>query len=124
LQQGGITPVVIAAGGTTVPDAVWSAFGVTQVIEGGADLPGVAERYLHAAGLAWHEAAGLGADWPELALLRRCAFAAATASAHTEVRASVHHVTRAAGGQGAAREFCDVLLAAGGRYASLLENCG
>ena len=46
---------------------------------------------------------------------------AAPASAHVEVRAQVHHVTTAAGGHGAAREFCDLLLVAGGRYAQLLE---
>jgi 3-deoxy-D-manno-octulosonate 8-phosphate phosphatase (KDO 8-P phosphatase) len=30
-------------------------------------------------------------------------------------------VTGAIGGHGAAREFCDLLLVAGGRYAGLLE---
>jgi len=38
------------------------------------------------------------------------------------VRALVDHVTAAAGGHGAAREFCDLLLMAAGRYARLL--CG
>jgi 3-deoxy-D-manno-octulosonate 8-phosphate phosphatase (KDO 8-P phosphatase) len=36
------------------------------------------------------------------------------------VLAVVHHVTAAAGGSGAAREFCDLLLTAAGRYAGLL----
>ena len=39
-----------------------------------------------------------------------------------EVRAVVHHVTSAAAGQGAAREFCDLLLVAAGRYAGLLRS--
>jgi len=34
----------------------------------------------------------------------------------------VHHVTAAAGGHGAAREFCDLLLVAAGRYAGLLAE--
>jgi 3-deoxy-D-manno-octulosonate 8-phosphate phosphatase (KDO 8-P phosphatase) len=41
--------------------------------------------------------------------------------AHVEVRSVARHVTRAAAGAGAAREFCDLLLVASGRYASLLE---
>jgi hypothetical protein len=57
-----------------------------------------------------------------LPLLRRAAFACAPANAHAEVRAVVHHVTQAAGGYGAAREFCDLLLCAAGRYASLLDG--
>jgi 3-deoxy-D-manno-octulosonate 8-phosphate phosphatase (KDO 8-P phosphatase) len=36
--------------------------------------------------------------------------------------AVAHHVTAAAGGNGAAREFCDLLLVASGRYAGLLES--
>jgi 3-deoxy-D-manno-octulosonate 8-phosphate phosphatase (KDO 8-P phosphatase) len=54
--------------------------------------------------------------------MRRCAFACAPANAHAEVKAIAHHVTSAIGGHGAAREFCDVLLVASGRYAGLLEG--
>jgi 3-deoxy-D-manno-octulosonate 8-phosphate phosphatase (KDO 8-P phosphatase) len=39
-----------------------------------------------------------------------------------EVRSTARYVTRAAAGQGAAREFCDLLLVASGRYAQLLES--
>jgi 3-deoxy-D-manno-octulosonate 8-phosphate phosphatase (KDO 8-P phosphatase) len=55
-------------------------------------------------------------------VLVRCAFACAPANAHAEVKAAAHYVTRAIGGQGAAREFCDLLLVASGRYAGLLEG--
>ena len=34
----------------------------------------------------------------------------------------VHHVTAAGGGHGAARECCDLLLMAAGRYADLLHD--
>jgi 3-deoxy-D-manno-octulosonate 8-phosphate phosphatase (KDO 8-P phosphatase) len=42
--------------------------------------------------------------------------------AHAEVKAAARYVTQAAAGQGAAREFCDLLLVASGRYAQLLEG--
>jgi 3-deoxy-D-manno-octulosonate 8-phosphate phosphatase (KDO 8-P phosphatase) len=48
--------------------------------------------------------------------------ACAPAQAHLEVRAVAHHVTSASGGHGAAREFCDLLLVAAGRYAGLLNE--
>jgi len=73
-------------------------------------------------GLDWSRAAAMGDDWPDLPVLRRCALACAPANAHAEVKAAVNYVTAAAGGHGAAREFCDLLLAAGGRYAGLLEG--
>jgi 3-deoxy-D-manno-octulosonate 8-phosphate phosphatase (KDO 8-P phosphatase) len=66
----------------------------------------------------------MGDDWPDLPVLRRCAFAGAPPEAHAEVRAAAHHVTQARGGHGAAREFCDLLLVAGGRYTALLAGYG
>jgi 3-deoxy-D-manno-octulosonate 8-phosphate phosphatase (KDO 8-P phosphatase) len=38
------------------------------------------------------------------------------------VRAIARHVTAARGGEGAAREFCDLLLMAGGHYRRLLDR--
>ena len=64
----------------------------------------------------------MGDDWPDLAVMRRCAFACAPINAHREVLSIAHFVTTARGGDGAAREFCDLLLVASGRYCDLLEQ--
>ena len=64
----------------------------------------------------------MGDDWPDLPLLQRAAFACAPPGAHAEVLAVAHHVTARAAGYGAARECCDLLLVAAGRYASLLHG--
>ena len=64
----------------------------------------------------------MGDDWPDLPLFARAAFACAPANAHIEVRSRAHHVTQARGGEGAARECCDLLLTAAGRYADLLRG--
>ena len=55
-----------------------------------------------------------------LAVLLCAAFACAPPNAHAEVKAIARHVTSAHAGYGAAREFCDLLLIAAGRYAGLL----
>ena len=72
--------------------------------------------------LEWPELAVMGDDWPDLPLMTRAGFACAPANAHAEVRAVAHHVTAARGGDGAARECCDLLLMAAGCYASLLQG--
>jgi 3-deoxy-D-manno-octulosonate 8-phosphate phosphatase (KDO 8-P phosphatase) len=54
--------------------------------------------------------------------MKRCAFVSAPPDAHVEARALAHYVTQARGGAGAAREFCDLLLVASGKYADLLEE--
>jgi 3-deoxy-D-manno-octulosonate 8-phosphate phosphatase (KDO 8-P phosphatase) len=85
------------------------------------DKLAAAEAQLAALGVDWADTAAIGDDWPDLPLLLRAGFACASANAHAEVRAVVDHVTSRAGGHGAAREFCDLLLIASGRYAGLLQ---
>ena len=122
LQQAGITPAVVTGRDSAPLRARLAALGITHAHYGTEDKRPAAEKTLEALGLDWSRAAGIGDDWPDLPLLRRCAFAAAPANAHTEVKANVRYVTQAAGGHGAAREFCDLLLVASGRYAGLLEG--
>jgi len=124
LQRAGITPVVITGRDSAPLRARLQALGVTHVHYGTEDKRPAAEQTLAALGLDWSQAAAMGDDWPDLPVLKRCAFAVAPPHAHPEVRAIAHHVTRAAAGLGAAREYCDLLLVASGRYAQLLEEYG
>lgn len=121
LQRAGITPVVITGRDSAPLRARLAALGVTHVHYGTEDKAPAARKTLEALGLDWAQAAAIGDDWPDLPVLRRCAFAAAPANAHAEVKAAARYVTARAGGDGAAREFCDLLLVASGRYAQLLE---
>ena len=122
LQRAGIIPAVITGRDSAPLRARLAALGIQHVHYATEDKRPAAERTLAALGLEWSQASAIGDDWPDLPVLRRCAFAAAPANAHTEVKAIAHHVTTAAGGAGAAREFCDLLLVASGRYAGLLES--
>ena len=65
----------------------------------------------------------IGDDWPDLPLLRaRRASPARRRTRTSRCGRVAHHVTAARGGHGAAREFCDLLLMAAGRYAELLHG--
>lgn len=122
LQQGGITPVVITGRDSAPLRKRLAALGVDRVFYGTEDKAPAAERSLAELGLTWAQAAAIGDDWPDLPVLRRCGFPVAPANAHAEVRAVARYVTTARGGEGAVREFCDLLLVASGRYAQLLER--
>ena len=122
LQKAGITPAVITGRDSGPLRGRLEALGVAHVHYGTEDKRPAAEKTLQALGIDWSQAAAIGDDWPDLPVLRRCAFAAAPANAHAEVKAAARYVTRAVGGHGAAREFCDLLLVASGRYASLLDG--
>lgn len=122
LQKAGITPAVITGRDSKPLRGRMEALGITHVHYGTENKLPAAQKTLQALGLSWSQAAAIGDDWPDLPVLRRCAFSGAPANAHAEVKAAVDHVTHQAGGHGAAREFCDVLLMASGRYGELLET--
>jgi 3-deoxy-D-manno-octulosonate 8-phosphate phosphatase (KDO 8-P phosphatase) len=122
LQRAGITPAVITGRDSKPLRGRIEALGIAHVHYGTEDKLPAAEKTLKQLGLGWPQAAAIGDDWPDLAVLRRCAFAGAPANAHAEVKAAAAYVTQAAGGHGAAREFCDLLVVASGRYGQLLET--
>ena len=122
LAQGGIVPIVVSGRDSPAVRRRVADLGLAHASYGAGDKLAAAHEWLARLGLAWGQVAVIGDDWPDLPLLARAAFACAPANAHAEARAVAHYVTRAEGGAGAAREFCDLLLMASGRYVGLLDS--
>jgi 3-deoxy-D-manno-octulosonate 8-phosphate phosphatase (KDO 8-P phosphatase) len=122
LRQGGIEPLIVTGRDSAAVRRRVADLGLVHAAYGAADKLAAAETLLAALGIGWPEVAAIGDDWPDLPLLVRAGFACAPANAHAEVKAVAHHVTAASGGHGAARDFCDLLLVAAGRYAGLLAG--
>jgi len=122
LAAGGITPLVVSGRDSTALRRRLSDLGIVHTAFGAVDKLAAAQPLLQRLQLTWAELAVIGDDWPDLPLLQRARFACAVPDAHVEVRAMAHHVTTRRGGHGAAREFCDLLLTAAGRYAELLAT--
>ncbi|MGI9151052.1 MAG: KdsC family phosphatase [Limnohabitans sp.] len=122
MQKAGITPAVITGRDSAPLRTRLQALGITHVRYGTEDKAPAAQEMLDALGLDLSQAAHMGDDWPDLPVMTRVAFACAPSNAHVEVRAVAHYVTQREGGHGAAREFCDLLLVASGRYADLLRD--
>ena len=122
LARAGIVPCVISGRDSAPLRLRLQALGVQHLRLGTEDKRPAAEAILAELGLAWPQAAAIGDDWPDLPVLRRCQLACAPAGAHAEVRGIAHYTTQLPGGAGAAREFCDLLLAANGAYGALLDR--
>ena len=122
LAQAGIVPIVVTGRDSPGVRRRMADLGIDHVAYGAADKIAAAAELVERVGLGWDRVAAMGDDWPDLPILRRAAFARAPPHAHVEVRAVARHVTAAAAGHGAAREFCDLLLVASGRYAELLRG--
>ena len=114
LRQAGIVPAVITGRDSKPLRVRLEALGIEHVRYGTEDKLPAAEAMLASLGIGWAQTAAIGDDWPDLPVLLRAGFAAAPANAHAEVRALVRHVTAARGGEGAAREFCELILRAQG----------
>jgi len=122
LAAGGIMPIVVTGRDSPAVRRRLADLGIALARFGVADKLAAAQDLLAAQALDWSELAVIGDDWPDLPLIRRAGFGCAVRNAHAEVRAAADHVTTARGGEGAAREFCDLLLVAAGRYADLLAR--
>ncbi len=122
LQKAGITPVVVTGRDSAALRLRLKNLGIEHARFGTEDKLPAAEEILQTLGLGWNQAAAMGDDWPDLPVMRRAAMACAPVNAHAQALALADFVTQRPGGEGAVREFCDLLLVASGRYATLLEG--
>jgi len=122
IAAAGIQPLVITGRDSPAVRRRLNDLGLTQALFGISDKLAAAQPLLDSLGIAWADVAVIGDDWPDLPLLTRAGFACAPPNAHIEVRAIADHVTTARGGEGAAREFCDLLLMASGHYGDMLDS--
>ncbi len=122
LAAAGIAPVVITGRDSPAVRRRVADLGIAHAVYGAGDKLAAATALMATLGFGWDELCAMGDDWPDLPLMRRAAFACAPPNAHIEVRRIATHVTAATGGFGAARECCDLLLMAAGRYAALLAG--
>lgn len=88
--------------------------GVTHVLQGIGDKLAAYEKLLRKLGLAEEESSFMGDDLPDIPVLRRCGLALSVPNAVKIVREQAHFVTEKAGGHGAAREVCELLMRAQG----------
>ena len=97
--------------------------GLAHAVYGAHDKLAAADALLATLGLAWAEIAAIGDDWPDLPLLARAGLCLRAGQCPCRGAGAWPTTSpRRAGGHGAAREFCDLLLMASGRYAGLLHG--
>jgi 3-deoxy-D-manno-octulosonate 8-phosphate phosphatase (KDO 8-P phosphatase) len=119
LQRAGIRVGIITGRQSAVVERRALELGIDLVYQGAKDKLLPLRDILQKTGFALEEIAYAGDDLPDLPVLRRVGFAATVADAVDEVKAHVDYVTRAAGGRGAVRELCDLLLKETGRWDSV-----
>jgi 3-deoxy-D-manno-octulosonate 8-phosphate phosphatase (KDO 8-P phosphatase) len=114
LIAAGVGVAVISGRRSAAVTARMLELGVSDVAQGVGDKARALAELLKRNAIAAQRVACLVDDTPDLGLMAAVGLPAAVADAHPDVLAAAKHVTRAPGGRGAVREFCDFLLAARG----------
>ena len=96
--------------------------GMTYVYQGHIEKLSILNEIIQRSGFALDQIAYVGDDLTDVPILRRAGLAFAPANARPEVKRCVHHVTAAAGGDGALREIAEILLQAQGHWDGLLKK--
>jgi 3-deoxy-D-manno-octulosonate 8-phosphate phosphatase (KDO 8-P phosphatase) len=114
LLETGIEVAVISGRSSAAVEQRMAELDVRHVIQGCKDKIGAFAKLTNTLGISDAECAYVGDDIPDLPLLRKVGYAVAVANAVQAVREQCHYTTHAAGGHGAVREVCDLVLAAAG----------
>jgi 3-deoxy-D-manno-octulosonate 8-phosphate phosphatase (KDO 8-P phosphatase) len=122
LLDAGIEVALVTARTGTVVNGRAKELGVQHVFLGVANKLACIDALIARLGLTREQTAYMGDDLPDLGALSALGLAVAPANAHPWVRERVHWRTQAAGGNGAARELCDLILAACGEADSVLHR--
>ncbi len=114
LIASGVRTAIISGRQSPVVERRAANLGIQHLYQGREDKLVVLDQLLAELGLDHEQVAYLGDDLPDLPVIRRVGLGMAVANAAPFVRQHAHGVTQARGGEGAAREFCELIMQAQG----------
>jgi 3-deoxy-D-manno-octulosonate 8-phosphate phosphatase (KDO 8-P phosphatase) len=122
LKDSGVTPAIISSRSSRGVEARARNLGIDLLFQGATDKLAAFGELLRRAAVAPEVCAYIGDDLVDLPVMKRCGLAVAVPDAAAAVRQHAHYVTRARGGHGAAREFCEIVLHAQGTLAARIAD--
>ena len=112
LNRAGIKSVIITAKKSRIVTLRGRDLKVTKTYQGFMDKLIPFNKILRRFKVAPEEICFIGDDLIDMPILKRVGFAVAVPNAMEEVRLAAHYITSKAGGRGAVREVCDMILKA------------
>lgn len=110
LQEAGVELAIITSRKAASVRLRAGDLGIRRVMQGVSDKLSALKTLLAEAGVTPEAASFMGDDLVDLPAMRHCGFAATVPGAPAILKRHAHYVTRAAGGHGAVREFCEMIL--------------
>ena len=116
LQAEGVQCAIITGRTSAIVRRRADELGIAHVHQGVDDKARVLETLRTRLGIDVDQTAHVGDDLPDLPAFAVVGLAIGVPNGHPAALARTHYVTRTAGGQGVAREVCELLLRARGRW--------
>jgi 3-deoxy-D-manno-octulosonate 8-phosphate phosphatase (KDO 8-P phosphatase) len=120
LNKTGVQTAIISARKSPIVVKRAADLGISHVYQGIHDKRVGFKELLEATGVTPEQCGYIGDDVIDLPLFTRVGFAVTVPSGHPEVQHRAHYVTKNAGGRGAVREVCDLVMRAQGTYEQAL----
>ena len=122
LHRAGLRSGIISGRTSSAVERRARDLGITYVRQGTWNKIKDFEEVVIEAGVEDQQVAFIGDDVTDIPLMLRSGFAVAVADATDETRASADYITTLAGGYGAVREVCELILKAQGRWTELMKR--
>ena len=110
LLKAGLQVAVISGRESRAVERRMAELGVTWIRQGVQDKLSALRELLDILALGPQAVASMGDDYPDIPLLEIARLAAVPADAHQHAKSRAHFITQSAGGRGAVREVCDLIL--------------
>jgi 3-deoxy-D-manno-octulosonate 8-phosphate phosphatase (KDO 8-P phosphatase) len=121
-KEAGLKIGILSGRGNAALEARAREIGFDALIQNHHDKDAAFTAFLAEHGAAPERVAYAGDDLLDLPVIRRCGLSFAPADAVPEVRERVHRVLTSAGGRGAVREMCELVLHARGHWEQLVAH--
>jgi 3-deoxy-D-manno-octulosonate 8-phosphate phosphatase (KDO 8-P phosphatase) len=118
LRDSGVTPAIITSRTSRCVAERARNLGIDLLFQGVADKLVAFRELLERCGVEATACAYAGDDLVDLPVMKRCGLAVTVPGAPAAVLRQAHFVTQARGGEGAAREICELILHAQGTLAA------
>ncbi len=122
VQRAGVELALITGRSSNIVANRAAALGIEHVYQGSDDKLSAWRDLLANTGVDEAHTAYVGDDWIDLPILARAGLAVSVPNGDAAVRERVHWVTPRAGGEGAVRDLCNLLLAARGKLDDIIAG--
>jgi len=120
IMAAGISVAVITGRSSPLTEKRMSDLGISQLMQGREDKKVALQELVSTLDILPEVIAYMGDDLPDLPAIRYAGLGVTVPNGYWLVQEHADHCTRAAGGRGAVRELCDLLLTAGGHMNTAL----